>query len=153
MNHTVAGRTTENRTRIRHHRGLARHVALIGGTTTFDRRTIAAAYCERLNAARFNLPRPPIKAEPAFVRYPVWVEDPVLAVCVAARCATLGTWFSSVLEEADSPTCGDYEIGSCPRAEAPTRHLINLPTNPRVSQQDVGAIVSAVIQAEALTGS
>jgi len=117
------------------------------------RRTIAAAYCERLNAEVFNLPHPPVKAEPAFVRYPVWVGDPVLAVRVAARYATLGTWFSSVLEEADSPACGDYEMGSCPRAEAATRHLINLPTNPQVSEQDVDAIVSAVIQAEALTSS
>jgi dTDP-4-amino-4,6-dideoxygalactose transaminase len=71
-------------------------------------------------------------------------------VRVATRRATLGTWFSSVLEEADSPAWGDYEMGSCPRAEAAARHLINLPTNPRVNEHDIDAIISAVIQAEAL---
>src|SRR6266849_2199173 len=114
------------------------------------RRAIAAAYYERLTAEGFNLPHSPVKAEPAFVRYPVWVEDPALTVRVATRRATLGTWFSSVLEEAVSPAWGDYEMGSCPRAEAAARHLINLPTNPRVNEHDIDAIISAVIQAEAL---
>jgi dTDP-4-amino-4,6-dideoxygalactose transaminase len=60
----------------------------------------------------------------------------------------LGTWFSSVLEEADAPTCGDYEMGSCPRAEEAARHLVNLPTNPRVNEQDVEAIVAALVDAQ-----
>jgi dTDP-4-amino-4,6-dideoxygalactose transaminase len=55
-----------------------------------------------------------------------------------------------VLEEADAPVCGDYEIGSCPQAEEVARHLINLPTNPRVNEQDVEAIVSAVVRAETM---
>jgi perosamine synthetase len=123
------------------------------GENVSHRRAIATAYQERLRTAGFNLPCPPANAEPAFVRYPVWVENPALAVRVARRRATLGTWFSSVLEEADSPTCGDYEIGSSPRAEAAARHLINLPTNPRVNEHDVDAIISAVIQADGLARS
>jgi perosamine synthetase len=123
------------------------------GENVSHRRAIATAYHKRLTAEGFNLPHPPVDAEPAFVRYPVWVEDPALAVRVATRRATLGTWFSSVLEEADSPACGEYEMGSCPRAEAAARHLINLPTNPRVTEQDVDAIISAVIQADGLARS
>jgi len=112
------------------------------------RRTIAAAYRERLAALGFRIPVSPTKSDPACVRYPVWVEDPTLTVRVARRRATLGTWFSSVLEEADSPASGDYEKGSCPRAEEAARHLINLPTNPRVNEKDVEAIVSALVRAE-----
>jgi dTDP-4-amino-4,6-dideoxygalactose transaminase len=114
------------------------------------RRAIAAAYHKWLSASGFRVPTPPVKADPAFVRYPVWVEDPALTVRVARRRATLGTWFSSVLEEADSPVCGDYEMGSCPRAEEAARHLVNLPTNPRVNEQDVEAIVSALMRSEAV---
>ena len=56
----------------------------------------------------------------------------------------LGTWFTSVLEEAVSLPHIGYELGSCPRAEAAARHLINLPTHPRVGAQDGEAIVSAL---------
>ena len=119
-------------------------------TNVAHRRATAAAYHERLSRNGFEVPVPPAKAEPAFVRYPVWVEDPALAVRVARRRATLGTWFSSVLEESENPTCGDYEMGSCPRAEEAARHLVNLPTNPRVNAQDVEAIISALIRAQTM---
>ena len=116
-------------------------------TNVAHRRAIAAAYSELLSAEGYKVPQAPAKAEPVYVRYPVWVEDPALAARVATRRATLGTWFSSVLEEADTPACGDYEMGSCPRAEEAAKHLINLPTNPRVNARDVEAIVLAVKQA------
>lgn len=119
-------------------------------TNLAHRRATAKAYSKRLSEEGFNVPHPPARTEPAFVRYPVWVENPALTVRVARRHATLGTWFSSVLEEADSPACGDYEMGSCPRAEEAARHLINLPTNPRVSAQDIETIVSAVVHAETM---
>ncbi len=117
-------------------------------TNVAHRRATTTTYSMRLSEAGFDVPHPPAKAEPTFVRYPIWVENPDLTRRVAARHATLGTWFSSVLEEADSPAYGDYEKGSCPRAEEAARHLINLPTNPRVSAQDVETIVSAVARAE-----
>jgi len=62
------------------------------------RRVIAAAYSELLSAEGFKVPHPPAKADPAYVRYPVWVEDPALVANVTRQRATLGTWFSSVLE-------------------------------------------------------
>ena len=110
----------------------------------------AMAYSMQLPKKGFEVPRPPAKADPAYVRYPVWVKDPEVTKRVATRHATLGTWFSSVLEESISPACGDYEMGSCPRAEEAARHLINLPTNPRVSAQDIEAILSAVARAETM---
>src|SRR5258708_18533719 len=116
-------------------------------TNLAHRRAIAAAYSTRLSREGFSPPCPPPKAEPAFVRYPVWVEDRDATVRSTARHAVLGTWFTSVLEEAISPVYGDYEIGSCPRAESAAVHLVNLPTHPRVGMQDVEAITSAVIGA------
>lgn len=116
------------------------------------RRSVATAYHKRLSEMGFRVPRCPAKADPAFVRYPVWVENPASTERAAIRFATLGMWFSSVLEEAHSPDCGAYEMGACPRAEEAVRHLVNLPTNPRVTAQDVEAIVSALVRAQAMDG-
>ena len=115
------------------------------------RRTVASAYQAKLAGHGFRLPQPPARAEPAFVRYPVWVADRGATYRAAASHAVLGIWFSSVLEESASPEAGDYEMGSCPRAEVATKHLVNLPTHLRVKTRDIDAIVSAVVKAASLT--
>ena len=86
-------------------------------------------------------------ARPAYVRYPVWVDDrPAVRRAMASR-AVLGTWFTSVLEEAADPgTCG-YVPGTCPRAEDAARHLVNLPTHSRVTMRDAEEIAARVIAA------
>lgn len=110
------------------------------------RRDIADLYGAMLSRHGFAVPQPPPKAEPAFVRYPVWVEDRAVAVRATARHVVLGTWFTSVLEEALSPSHGGYEMGSCPRAEAAAQHLVNLPTHLRVGVRDAESMVSAVVR-------
>jgi dTDP-4-amino-4,6-dideoxygalactose transaminase len=59
----------------------------------------------------------------------------------------LGKWFTSVLQEAESPEVAGYEPGSCPRAEQAARHLINLPTHPRVNERDARMLATALIKA------
>jgi perosamine synthetase len=108
------------------------------------RRWITDLYKERLAGLGLPLPTPSPKADPAFVRFPVWVDDRDAVVERVASHAVLGRWFTSVLEEADSPLNNEYEPGSCPRAEAASRHLVNLPTHLRVRPDDVEAIVSAL---------
>jgi perosamine synthetase len=106
--------------------------------------TLAEAYRSRLGELGFDAPRVPAAASAAFVRYPVWVEDRPAAVQRVAPYAVLGTWFTSVLEEAESPSHADYVAGSCPNAETAARHLVNLPTHLRVGERDVEAITSAL---------
>jgi dTDP-4-amino-4,6-dideoxygalactose transaminase len=108
------------------------------------RSAVALAYRTLLSKSGFDGPQVPRGAEPSFVRYPVWVDDRHAAVRALAPHAVVGTWFTSVLEEAVSPRSGDYEIGSCPNAELAATHLINLPTHPRVRSQDVRAISVAL---------
>jgi perosamine synthetase len=108
------------------------------------RKSIADAYGARLADLGFRTPRMPENGNAAFVRYPVWVEDRHAAVRRVAPHAVLGTWFTSVLEEAETPAAGGYEAGSCPNAEAAARHLVNLPTHPRVRLADVDAITDAL---------
>src|SRR5262249_34293237 len=73
------------------------------------RRAVAEASAERLSAQGFRLPPPPACAQPAYVRYPLWVVDRASAVRTVGRHALLGTWFSSVLEDAVSSAYGAYE--------------------------------------------
>jgi dTDP-4-amino-4,6-dideoxygalactose transaminase len=115
------------------------------------RREVTNRYRKRLSEKGIDVPQPPAKAEPAFVRYPVWVQDREAAMRMVAPYALLGTWFTSVLEEAVSPAHGDYEMGSCPQAEAAAKYLVNLPTHPRISAQDVEKIASAIVKTALVT--
>jgi perosamine synthetase len=108
------------------------------------RRTIANLYSEQLSQLGYQLPQPPTKAEPAYVRFPLWVKDRQEVVARSAPNVVMGTWFTSVLEEAVSPAYGDYEMGTCPVAEAVAGHFINQPTHPRVEIRDAMAIISAI---------
>ncbi len=112
------------------------------------RREIAAE-CEK-ELARYGFETLPVtgQAEPALLRYPLRVADRERAVRATASRVVLGTWFTSVLEEAESPEAGDYVDGSCPRAEAAADHLVNLPTHPRMTADDVSVIIRAIADAE-----
>jgi dTDP-4-amino-4,6-dideoxygalactose transaminase len=120
------------------------------GSNLAHRRAVAEAYRRLFLDLGIPVPRPPAKAQPAFVRYPAWVGNREAALRIAAPHAALGTWFTSVLEEAISPADGGYEEGTCPRAEAAARHLVNLPTHLRVSAQDIEPIARAVAREAAL---
>src|SRR3989475_5557437 len=111
------------------------------------RERVANAYRDHLSGCGLRLPQAPAKAEPSFVRYPVWVDDRPGVIRTLAPHAMLGKWFTSVLQEAESPEVAGYEPGSCPRAEQAARHLINLPTHPRVNERDARMLATALIKA------
>jgi dTDP-4-amino-4,6-dideoxygalactose transaminase len=117
------------------------------------RELVANAYEKYLSRCGLRLARAPAKAQPAFVRYPVWVEDRPSVIRSLARHAVVGTWFTSVLEEAEPPEAVGYVPGSCPNAEQAARHLINLPTHPRVSERDVRMLTAALAKTVSTTPS
>lgn len=117
------------------------------------RRAVAETYRTLLGDRGFPVPEPPPLADAAYLRYPLLVADRQGTRRHAARFAVLGGWFSSVLGEVRALADGGYEPGSCPRAEEATRHLVNLPTHPRVNRRDVENIVEAVATAAARGGS
>jgi perosamine synthetase len=112
------------------------------------RHRIASEYATQLARSGIRTPQAPEQAVPAFVRYPVWVEDREAARRAVSTFAVLGMWFTSVIEESEDPSVVEYERGSCPRAEVAAEHLVNLPTHQRVALEDVDAIVSALRQVE-----
>jgi len=119
--------------------GNLEHRALVAHAYEACLHETAASGCVRL-------PRVPAHATPAYVRYPVWVEDRAAVIRALTRHAVVGTWFTSVLEEAEAPESLGYEPGSCPHAEEAARHLINLPTHLRVDENDVRALTTALTQ-------
>jgi perosamine synthetase len=107
------------------------------------RRATAAIYESRLRVLGGGAPAALDGDEPALVRYPLWVDDREAAAGVIARHAVPGLWFTSVLEEAQTPQHAGYIAGSCPVAEDAARHLVNLPTHLRVRRPDAEAIAAA----------
>jgi dTDP-4-amino-4,6-dideoxygalactose transaminase len=112
------------------------------------RRRVAEAYTRALGDLGFATPAVPPEAAPSWVRFPVRVADRPTAERRLRSWIVPGTWFTSVQEEAVSPTINGYRAGSCPRAEAVARQLINLPTHPRVQPRDVERIVAAMADLE-----
>lgn len=117
------------------------------------RRKIARVYADGFESCREALPSIPSGADPAYVRFPIWVADRDAAISATSPYAVLGTWFTSVLEEAVSPECGDYVAGSCPRAELAAKHLVNLSTHPRTSPEHAATVADALLPLAARKGS
>jgi dTDP-4-amino-4,6-dideoxygalactose transaminase len=107
------------------------------------RRMIASVYARRLGPLGGMPPPCADEDEAVLVRYPLIVSDRQAAVRTIAPHAVPGLWFTSVLEESDTPARGGYRAGSCPDAERAARHLINLPTHPRVTEADAERIAAA----------
>lgn len=108
------------------------------------RRHMAELYRQSLEKGGFKLTEVSPENEPSWVRYPVWVKNRLQAEKILAPYTVVGTWFTSVLEEAISPEVADYKAGDCPIAEEAARQLVNLPTHQRVKKDDVERIVSAM---------
>jgi dTDP-4-amino-4,6-dideoxygalactose transaminase len=122
-------------------------------TNIAHRRAIARRYDELL---RDKMPAgvlAPPGAEPVLVRYPVRVPNRPHVVKALSDHLVVGEWFTSVLEESDTPEHGGYVAGSCPRAEEVSGHLVNLPTHPRVTVSDAERIAGALLDAVANAGS
>jgi perosamine synthetase len=111
---------------------------------------VAEAYCENLARMGFGVPNLPSGSTPAYVRFPVMVEDRDVAMRLASRRVVLGQWFNSVLEESIHPSDGEYVQGSCPRAEYAAEHLVNLPTHLRIKPGDVQDITALFAEIDAV---
>jgi dTDP-4-amino-4,6-dideoxygalactose transaminase len=105
------------------------------------RRAIARRYLAELPELGYRVPGPPGRAETAYVRFPIRVADREEADRIAGRRAVLGRWFTSVLQLSDHPGVAGYTSGSCPTAETLATQLMNLPTHPRMTDDDVTALL------------
>jgi dTDP-4-amino-4,6-dideoxygalactose transaminase len=103
-------------------------------------RWVADQYRRHIVSPHAHHPSLPPGAEPAYGRYPLTANgrDALLTQARSARVEVADFYATPV-----HPLAGGqlrqvgYEIGSCPNAEALTRHVISLPTGPRVGRREV----------------
>ena len=80
------------------------------------------------------------------MRYPILVKEPEkLKAFLSKRGILTGNWYREVVAPAgvDFKAIG-YVAGSCVNAEAVSHTVLNLPTHPKVSLDDVGLIIKLI---------
>lgn len=102
------------------------------------RRTIATIYAKEFNII--------IKDEDIFIRFPIQVEEPrELMQFAKKRGVLLGDWYSHVVDPKGVALSKiGYRAGSCPVAEQKAKRIVNLPTYPRMSEQDAEKVIEIV---------
>jgi len=111
------------------------------------RRKVSEFYTAELGkkGLKLGLPR---GSDPVLLRYPVVVKDKDAALSEAKhRSAELGSWFETVLHPSrkDLGRAG-YVPGSCPAGEEAAKKTVNLPTHPRVGQDDAKRSLSVAMK-------
>lgn len=81
-----------------------------------------------------------------WLRFPIEVNDPrELKKRAQAQNIMLGDWYSTPIAPADSSlSAAQYQLGSCPNVEKICTKIINLPTDPSLSHDDLERILQVV---------
>ncbi len=112
---------------------------------TERRREIATRYQQALAGnSRLTLPTVPPNSQPAWLRYPILVADPVkLRQQAKQKHMLLGDWYDKPIapHDVDQRVFG-YIPGSCPNAEAAATRVINLPTYPLLINEQVEQVIT-----------
>jgi dTDP-4-amino-4,6-dideoxygalactose transaminase len=87
-----------------------------------------------------SVPRPGPGAQPSWLRFPFWVENPQEWAARLRRagieCHRFCRWFDGPVHPAEcaADPWFRYERGTCPRGEWLGRHILNLPLHPRLGR-------------------
>ncbi len=110
---------------------------------TARRQAIATRYFSALAAFDFSLPRVPAQSNPAWLRFPIMVKNQSKFLQAAAKQNIyLGDWYDAALVPKGSNLINfQYTPGQCPQAEHAAAHVINLPTHPRLTDDEVDTII------------
>ena len=81
-----------------------------------------------------------------YLRYPLWVDDKsALVDYLAEREIGIGVWFDSTIHpRVVRFVDAHYKEGSCPNAESAVRHIVNLPSHPRMNSKDAMRVAAAL---------
>ncbi|PJC79868.1 hypothetical protein CO009_03180 [Candidatus Shapirobacteria bacterium CG_4_8_14_3_um_filter_35_11] len=82
----------------------------------------------------------------SYLRYSVEVYNPnSLREFAASKNIFLGDWYNQVISpKSIDPKIFGYKWGSCPVAEKTSQRIVNLPTNPRLSNQEIDRVISII---------
>lgn len=97
-------------------------------------------------ASHPGLPHPIDDTKPAWLRFPLLVGIPKELHRKAKRQhILLGDWYNSPLSPGDCHLESfDYQPGSCPKAEKASKQIINLPTYPRMTDEETHRVIKLV---------
>lgn len=112
------------------------------------RKQIVARYQQELANTSGILPTVPSHASPSWLRLPLQVENRNELLKQARKHhMLLGDWYDGPLAPSNaSLTAFHYTPGMCPVAEQVSRHVINLPTYPRLTDSQVTDVIALVKQ-------
>ena len=104
---------------------------------TARRREITQKYAAVLN---------PVFSGTSLLRFPVSVKDPKKFLLVARqKQMLLGDWYDAVLVPAMATLSSfGYTEGTCPKAEEAAQHVVNLPTYPLLSDEQIDEVIQFV---------
>ena len=87
--------------------------------------------------------------EPSWLRYPVYVENAKNIISRMRRYSIfLGDWYQNVIMPCNDLTAVKYELGSCPKAEEISNHIVNLPTFPGLSKEEAKKVAKLFLENE-----
>lgn len=112
---------------------------------TQKRRMFVEQYREKLGQVEGIL-MPLDKAEQTYLRFAFQIPEPnKLRRQAKDEHVILGDWYDQVVgpNTADLNSIG-YVEGTCPRAEKIVKHVVNLPTSPRLNDSDVARVIGIV---------
>lgn len=111
------------------------------------RREIASRYRKELG----DLVTHPVEVkstEPIFMRYPIQVEDPAKLVQAARKDGIiLGRWYKEPIFPWTPAAEAVYKMGECSVAEEVGKQVVNLPTYPRLTDDEISRIIKMVKKA------
>jgi dTDP-4-amino-4,6-dideoxygalactose transaminase len=116
---------------------------------TRRRRRIANRYQREITSQQVIKPSVPPSTQPNWLRYPLGLKTAQgTAVLAAARAKhmLLGDWYDQPVTPCNLPEAQRvlYIPGSCPNAEQACGHVINLPTYPNLTDQQVSRIIAFI---------
>ncbi len=111
-----------------------------------NRRRSIVQYYYRSLSNNFSFPDIPDYSSPAWLRFPLLVENPERLLKQAKQeHILLGDWYNRPISpKTVDPNLFDYHSGDCSVAEKVAAHIINLPTCPTLSDQDIARVADFI---------
>lgn len=110
------------------------------------RRQHALDYIKTLKDLPIKIIQANQAANPVYLRLPILVSQPDKLFQLAySRKIYLGRWYQSVIgPQGANLGAVNYKSGSCPQAEALVARIINLPTYPSLSNDQIEAVIELI---------
>ncbi len=107
------------------------------------RKEIAKRYIDRIDEYKLDVA---YKKNISFLRFPIFMNHPTTAREYFRKSQIyIGDWYAHVIDPRNSNLSAiGYARGSCPKAEEASRKIVNLPTYPTMTDDDVQTVIETL---------